>query len=217
MDAPPIPAAPVPPPAAREEFDATSLPAGWMFVRNPSPQDWSLRERPGHLRLWGSACGLGDACSPALVCRRQEHFEMTVRARLEFDPGGPDERAGLCLRASEGFHAALLVGRAAGAREAVLAVTRSGRTRTAGRARVAAGALTLWIEATRRSYTFGIGSGGRARELGRVPASLFAAETILAATGRHHFTGTTVGLVALGGDRRSTAPADFDWFEYVAA
>jgi Beta xylosidase C-terminal Concanavalin A-like domain len=44
--------------------------------------------------------------------------------------------------------------------------------------------------------------------------SSFSAETILAGTGRHHFTGAMIGLYATGGGARATVPADVEWFEY---
>ena len=44
-----------------------------------------------------------------------------------------------------------------------------------------------------------------------------SAETILRRSGRHHFTGAMLGLYATGNGVPSTAPADFDWFEYVPA
>jgi hypothetical protein len=50
--------------------------------------------------------------------------------------------------------------------------------------------------------------------LGRVPTRSFSAETILASTGRHHFTGAMIGLYATGAGARATVPADVEWFEY---
>ena len=45
---------------------------------------------------------------------------------------------------------------------------------------------------------------GPLREVGRVPTRAFSAESILESTGRHHFTGATIGLYATGagGERR---------------
>ena len=49
--------------------------------------------------------------------------------------------------------------------------------------------------------------------LGTVSTRALSAETIHAATGRHHFTGAVIGLYASGSGRQTTAPADFDSFE----
>jgi xylan 1,4-beta-xylosidase len=75
----------------------------------------------------------------------------------------------------------------------------------------------LQFQATAREYTFVGGTDGRRHVLGTVSTRALSAETIAAHTGRHHFTGTMIGLVATGNGRRSTAPADFDWFDYEPA
>lgn len=212
MDGPPLRRARAKGPPERDEFASRGLARDWVFVRNPSRRDWSLRERPGCLRLWGSAATLSDVASPALVCRRQQHFEVTATTLLDFEPRREDEQAGLCVRASDAFHVALLVGPG---RELALIRTSNGRTRTLGHARVGPGPVTLSLEATAHEYVFRGGTAGRLEELGRVRTRALSAETILAKTGRHHFTGAMIGLYATGNGRRSNAPADFHRFEYV--
>jgi xylan 1,4-beta-xylosidase len=209
-----------PPPgqvAARDDFDTGRLSHSWMFVRNPDTRAWSLRQRPGYLRLWGSATTLSDLGSPALVCRRQQHFDVVARTRLEFEPLSDNEQAGLCVRASEEFHAALLVGRRGRRRELRLLRTLGGRTALVGHSDIGAGALTLEVAATKDAYVFRGGTGRRLDTLGSIPTRALSAETITRRTGRHHFTGCVFGLVATGNGRRSTAPADFDWFDYLPA
>ncbi len=201
--------------AQRDDFAARTLSRSWLFVRNPSSRNWSLRERPGCLRLWGSPVSLGDVASPALVCRRQQHFEVTASTLVEFEPRHANEQGGLCVRANEEFHAALLVGLGESGRELSLVRTLHGQTRTLGRAKLARGPVTLSVEATAREYTFRGGAGSSLEVLGRVPTRALSAETILRRTGTHHFAGATIGLLATGAGRRSTAPADFHWFEYV--
>jgi len=201
--------------SGREDFDARRLPPGWMFVRNPRRGSASLRERPGHLRLRGTSATLCDVSSPALVCRRQQHLAVTATTLLDFEPRRPNEEAGICVRASEGFHVALLVGRAVRGRELRLVRTLSGRAHTLARQRVGDGPVTLRVRATDRAYTFLGGANGRLRPLGNVRTRALAAETILGRTGRHHFTGAVIGLYATGNGLRSTTPADFDWFDYV--
>ena len=97
------------------------------------------------------------------------------------------------------------------------------RETVAGRARIVATAdlgespVTLELRAGAREYTAAGGTGGSVSELGSVATRELSAETITARSGRHYFTGAMLGLVATGNGRRSTAPADFDWFEYDPA
>jgi xylan 1,4-beta-xylosidase len=194
-----------------------TLPATWVFVRNPARGSVSLHERPGYLRLWGNPASLSDLASPALVCRRQQHLELTARTRLSFNPQRTNEQAGICVRANEQFHLALLVGRRNdGARELRLVRTLNGRTTTLGRVKLGRGAVTLNVHATADAYRFYGSAGGKLHELGQVATKAISAETILARTGRHHFTGAVLGLLATGNGHRATAPADFHWFEYAA-
>jgi alpha-N-arabinofuranosidase len=215
MEGPPLPRSRESRPPRREGFTGRTLPTDWMFVRNPSEGDWTLRERPGFLRLRGAPAGLGDVASPAAVFRRQDRLEGVARTLLSFEPGATDERAGLCVRASEEFHVALLVAGAARGRELRLERTIAGRTATIGRRSLGRGPVTLEVRAAPRSYTFLGGTGSHREELGRVSTRSLSAETILARTGRHHFTGATIGLFATGSGRPSTARADFHWFEWA--
>ena len=127
----------------------------------------------------------------------------------------PGEQAGLCLRANEDFNAVLVVALGPGGRELRLDVTLRGETSTLARHGLAVGPVTLELRATAGEYRFS-GGTGRLEELGRVPTRSFSAETILASTGRHHFTGAMIGLYATGGGTRATVPADVEWFEYSA-
>jgi xylan 1,4-beta-xylosidase len=203
--------------AVRDDFGGRRLVPSWVFVRNPRSRDTSLSRRPGHLRLWGSPLTLRDAGSPALVCRRQQHLELVVRTCLDFEPQAQNEEAGMCIRSDEQFHVTLLVGRSARGREVHLTRTDGGRVRRIARADLEPGLVTLQIEASTQRYVFSAGNGARLLPLGTVSTRSLAAETITARTGRHHFTGAMLGLYATGNGRRSTAPADFDWFEYIPA
>ena len=78
----------------------------------------------------------------------------------------------------------------------------------------ARGPVLLEVQADEKHYAFCAGTARRLRPLGRLPTRALSAENILAAIGRHHFTGACLGLYATGNGRRSGAPADFDWFEY---
>ena len=81
MQGPPLPRSDAADPGGRLVFRRRRLPLGWRFVRNPVRGACSLRAEPGFLRLWGGAATLDDVASPSLVCRPQQHLEMTARAR----------------------------------------------------------------------------------------------------------------------------------------
>jgi alpha-N-arabinofuranosidase len=199
---------------ARDDFDRPALALDWNFVRNPTAGDASLTARPGFLRLTGSAVTLDDMASPAAIVRRQRHFRVRCRASLEFAPREPNEEAGLTVRASDSVHYDLAVRRATAGREAVLASRIAGTSTVVGRAPIADGAVTLEIAADEASYTFSVAGAGASQPLGSLPARALSSEEI-SKHGKHHFTGAMIGLYATGHGHRSTAPADFDWFDYL--
>jgi len=208
----------------REDFDARRPDPVWSFVRNPSPRDWSLSARPGWLSLYGSSVTLDDVGSPALLARRQQHFAVRCRAALDFHPRFAHEEAGLTVRVDENFHYDLAVRRAesgkplepdGAAREAVLRRRVHGESHVVGRYRLGRGILVLQIEATEKAYAFSAGVGDRLAPLGSLSTKALSAESV-DASGRMCFTGVCIGPYAAGsGGRRSSVPADFDWFEYV--
>ena len=58
----------------RDDFDETVLPLYWNFLRAPNVANWSLTERPGWLRLKGTAFNLDSLDAVTFVGRRQQHF-----------------------------------------------------------------------------------------------------------------------------------------------
>ncbi|MES1255645.1 MAG: hypothetical protein ABUS56_08555, partial [Acidobacteriota bacterium] len=103
-------------------------------------------------------------------------------------------------------------GRAVSGREVLLVRRIAGGSTIAARAPVGAGAIELSVLAGARDYRFAIRAAGKTTILGTLPARGLSAEEV-SAHGGNYFTGVYVGAFATGNGRRSTAPADFDWFE----
>ena len=211
MPAPALPAQPALAPAARDDFDRAALGLEWISVRNPNPGDMSLTARPGFLRLIGAATTLNDVASPAAVVRRQQHLRFRCRARLEFAPPDGKEEAGLTVRASEHFHYDLVVRHGERGREAVLTSYIGGKSTVMGHTPIPDGPVTLEITADEAAYGFSVEGG---KPLPRLPTRGLSAEEI-GRLDRNHFTGVVIGVFATGNGKRSTTPADFDWFEYT--
>jgi xylan 1,4-beta-xylosidase len=203
---------PPPAPSPRDDFDARELALHWNFLRNPPAELHSLAERPGHLRLRGSAAGLDEVAPMAWVGRRQCHFAVQVATQLEFHPTTEREEAGLVVRMNEDHHYELFVTLRAGVPSAVL------RRRIGSlQAEVACQPLppsaqgwVLAIEAERSKYLF---SCGRSRE---DQHSLGEGETrYLSTEVAGGFTGVYFAMYATGGGVACSSPADFDWFDYA--
>ncbi|MGD0674502.1 MAG: glycoside hydrolase family 43 protein [Polyangiaceae bacterium] len=197
----------------RDDFDDQDLHPVWSFLRNPYPRDWSLRARPGFLRLVGSSVTLDDVDSPALVVRRQQHFEVRCRTALDFAPSTPHEEAGLAVRANENFHYEIAVHRATSGREAFLRTRIRGKSRVVGLRALPEGPIELEVAASAERYVFRAGAPDALVELGSAPTKSLSTESVFA-FGQNSFTGVCIGPYATGNGRPSKVPADFDWFEY---
>lgn len=199
----PWPAEPV-----RDDFDEEELGFAWNFLRNPRASDYSLRARPGFLRLQGTGISLDDEQSPTFVSRRQQHFRVRASARLEITSLAEGQEAGLSVRANERNHYDLFVTSSNGQRCAVLRARRAGSTTTVNHLSLGEGPLTLVISADPNQYEFSIATGDAAPVLlGALPTTPLAPE--LAGT----FTGACLGLYAHSANG-AMPPADFDWFDY---
>ncbi len=99
----PVPAAPDG--EERDEFDSPDLPSRYQWLRTPYPEDlFSVRERPGFLRLYGRE-SLGSWFYQALVARRQQHFCFQAETCVHFEPRHFQHMAGLvCYYNSSKFH-----------------------------------------------------------------------------------------------------------------
>jgi xylan 1,4-beta-xylosidase len=210
MAAPALEPHPWPAEPEREDFTADKLAFAWNFLRNPRAADWSLTERPGFLRLNGSAVTLSQADSPAFVGRRQTGLGCRADVRLEFDPQRDGDEAGLVLRGNDRHHVDVAVGRREGKRVVYLRKVVNGNAADpADYHAVAEGPLTLSVEAKPLEYRlFCEDSSGKTFELGVVPTKDLSTERV------GGFTGVYFGMYATGNGDKSTTPADFDWFNY---
>lgn len=212
MEADGLPLHPFTPDPIRDDFTAPSLRLCWNFLRNPPATTWSLNERPGWLRLKGSAHTLDDTASPAFVGRRQQHARCKVSARLDFSPQSASEEAGLTVLINETHHYELAITYRAGVRRIFVRRRIGDLTVTVCEEPLAAGIVELRITAAPDSYAFAYTVDGHAeRKLATASTRYLSSEV---AGG---FTGVYFAMYATGNGEPATTAADFDWFDYLPA
>ncbi len=204
-------------PSARDDFDKSSLALQWNFLRNPYDGDWSLTERPGFLRLHGSAVTMSDKDSPAFVGRRQTDFNCVASTLLEFDPNSENEEAGLVIRGNDKHHYEIGVTFKNGKRQVLFRKVLKGKIiEPVEYFDIGAGPVVLSVKATPLTYEFFCRSSNCAMQvLGTALTKDLSVEAIGFEDGMC-FTGVYFGMYATGNGQKSTTPADFDWFEYVS-
>jgi alpha-N-arabinofuranosidase len=198
-----------PPVSAVDDFDKPSLALQWNFVRNLE-SGWSIKERPGWLRLKGSMFTLDDAeQSPVFVGRRQQDFDCEVTTRLDFQPTREGDAAGLALRMNDRHHYEFGLRRGPNGRELYLRYAIGSIRTVAATEPLPSGMIRLRIRAFPEFYRFSYAiDHGQFQDFGGAETRYLASEV---ADG---FNGVFVGMFATGSGRDSSSPADFDWFEY---
>lgn len=213
MFAPRLPEQPWKTEPARDEFKNLQFGLEWNFLRNPHEDEFSLTERPGYLRLKGSAVTMSGQDSPAFAGRRQTNLTCRAATRLSFTPQHENEEAGLVLRGNEKNHYEIGITLKDGRRQVFFRGILEGKTsETVRYQEIGPGDVVLSVEASPLSYRFFYQQGpGSPKDLGTALTRDLSSEKI------GGFTGVHVGIYATGNGQSSTSPADFDWFEYDAA
>jgi alpha-N-arabinofuranosidase len=206
-----------PQPPARDDFDSKILALQWNFLRNPYDSDYSLTERPGYLRLHGSAITLNGQDSPAFVGRRQTDFNCVASTMLIFDSNSENEEAGFVVRQNDKHHYEIGVTLRQNKRQVFFRKVLKGKTiEPVQYVDIQQGPVTLSVKAAPLSYEFSCQSSTGVRKiLGTAQTRDLSVEAIAFADGMC-FTGVYFGMYATGNDQKCSTPADFDWFEYVS-
>jgi xylan 1,4-beta-xylosidase len=89
----------------RHDFNDTTLPIDFQWLRSPWPDElFSLSARPGHLRLYGRE-SIGSLFRQSLVARRQQSHCYTATTLVQFNPEDFQQMAGLiCYYNAAKFH-----------------------------------------------------------------------------------------------------------------
>jgi alpha-N-arabinofuranosidase len=211
-----------------DTFEAATLGHQWNFLRTPrrrgSPRGrgsphppaggealYSLRARPGCLRLYLKAETVAERANPAFIGRRQQHMDFAAVVAMDFEPTTPDEVAGLVLLQNDAFHFRFVCTLDAEGTRIVRVIKRlHGVDAVIGEAPVGAGRLFLKASARGQAYSFYVGATPEAW-------TTVVAETdgrLLSTPIAGGFTGAYVGMYASSNGQPTTGYADFDWFAY---
>ncbi|KAJ5349587.1 Concanavalin A-like lectin/glucanase subgroup [Penicillium brevicompactum] len=85
------------PVAWKDEFSGSQMSLGWYRKNTPLVNDYSLTERPNHLRLYGGPYNLTVPACPTMFLRKQTHRFCRWEACLSFQPTSKHTEAGAVL------------------------------------------------------------------------------------------------------------------------
>ena len=193
-----------------DNFEEKVLDMIWCMRRPVQNPFYSLTVRPGYLRMELSHVRLEDMDTPAMLVRRQQHYNFQAALAMEFEPLRDGEEAGLVLTQNERFSFLLVKEMKKG--RVLLNCYRlvNGVRELLRSVETGPGRLYLTVEGTEGSYDFYYGM----RERQKTALALGEDGSILSTLVADGFVGTYLGMYASAGHKASHNHADFDWFRY---
>jgi alpha-N-arabinofuranosidase len=205
---------------AKDDFKSKTLALQWNYLRNPYEGNYSLTQRPGFLRLYGSDVNMSNQDSPTFVGRRQTDFNCVASTLVYFEPNDENEEAGLVVRGNDRHHYEIAITQKDSKRQVLLRkVFKGGLVEPVKYVELKPGPVILSVKASPLTYEFFYQSlkdkskGYKPISLGTALTKGLSVEEIGFDYGMC-FTGAYFGIYATGNGKKCTKPADFDWFEY---
>ncbi|MCD7710414.1 MAG: glycoside hydrolase family 43 protein [Porphyromonadaceae bacterium] len=209
MDCPTLPSVEFPTPPVRDDFTEQVLGDEWNTLCRPHPEEITLSERPGWLRLHASTVTLDQPDSPVFLGRRQEDISFSATTLLDFSGLQEGAEAGITTYMSTDYRYDLSVVR----REEGAFLTLNYRLgllhHREAEIPLEGNIVYLRVEGKndRYSYRYSL-DGAQYESVGSMDTRFLSSET---AGG---FTGIYLGLFAQS-RQQDTSTADFDWFDYA--
>ncbi|MCR2806865.1 glycoside hydrolase family 43 protein [Paenibacillus soyae] len=194
-----------------DAFDGEKLDDRWNFLRTPRGDFWSLKEKPGWLRLRLKPERLTEFANPSFLGRRQQHMSFAANAVMEFAPRSHGEAAGIALYMSHEFHIRFEYVMERGVTQLRLVSCKGGEEQKIRTDSVHASRLYLRVEAAGQRLRFDYAE--QAGEWKTLEDEVDG--TMLSPDVAGGFLGAYIGLYATSNGEISDNAADFDWFEYV--
>lgn len=194
-----------------DEFQNPTFDYQWSFIRNPYESMYSLTEKKGCLRLYGTEINLNDVDSPTFLGKRQQHFDCKATTLLEFNSKQNNEEAGLTVFMDENHHYEIAVIGDIPNRKIIVRRTIGKLSAIVAEEVIGEGRVILEINSNKFEYHFKYAVGeNETKEIADGETKYLSSEV---AGG---FTGVYIGLYATGNGKKSNTCADFNYFRYNA-
>jgi xylan 1,4-beta-xylosidase len=193
----------------KEDFNGDQLGFEWNYINNPVPQNYSLKERKGYLRLYGSEKSINENPGVTFVGRRQQQFDFMASTVIDFNPTAKNEEAGIVMYRNDLHHYKLFIHETGNKRELVLSYTIGKINAIVKRVPLKEGTVKLNVSGTQEFYEFGFSQGND------LPTTFEKVDTrYLSFETAGGMAGVYIGLYATGNNTKSKTPADFENFSY---
>lgn len=201
-----LPLQPWPVVPQQDDFDQTSLSLQWNILAYPSTKWYSLSEKPGYLRLYGTVEKTDFSKQTAFVGLRQKEMSGECSTEMEFVPTSENEEAGITVFQSANFHYDFFVTLRNGKQVVVLRKSVGDMLQEDAAIAVTGNTFQLKIQFDADSYHFLVTQNGEWVEAGRGISNLIATEVAQV------WTGVYIGMYSTGNGSACKNSADYNWF-----
>lgn len=210
MNAETLPLKPFQPAPIRTQFNTPKLGFEWNYLYNPVVANYSLKERPGYLRLKTSTVQLDHrSVSPTFVGRRQQHIDCSATTAIELNNASLNDEGGITVYMTNQHHYDLLVRQGEKDKQVItLRYSLGNMQHIEKEVELPKGKFYLRVEGSNDYYSFSYSTDNKAfHKLGKMDVRYLSSETV------GGFTGIYFALFAAS-QKPSKGVADFEWFDY---
>lgn len=241
-DTPNLPASFVNESETRDDFDNEVLNCNWNTIRTPKEEFWSLRERPGFLRLKVRSISMidklspppfgpfknykqeGNKDSPSFIGRRQQHINFEASVKMEFKPQNENEAAGIALIQNDNhqFRLEYSIENGENVIRLIKCISKSNVDFRAATfeyeniqeeiAKKVFASEIIYLKVTAKGQEYNFYYGSESDKMESLAEKVDG--RILSSDIAGGFIGTYIGLFASSNGEASDNIADFDWFDY---
>ncbi len=205
IDVPTLPLKPWPAALDKDDFDNSVLNLKWNMLMYPFTQWYTLVERPGFLRLKGTAEKLQETKQVAFIGTRQKEMSGSFTTAFEFVPHSANEEAGICVFQKNNFHYDLFISIRNKIKVAVLKKTVGDMVTEISVIPVIGIRFECKITFDPFNYHFFIKQNNNWIAAGTGIVNLISTEVAAV------WSGIFLGMYSTGNGESCISPADFDW------
>lgn len=189
---------------AKDEFDDKELNMKWCFIRVPKKKFYEIKENELNISLLPEI--VDSLVNTSLIIQRIEHHKFLASTKLSFTTSKKNEQAGLIIYRTNENHYQLMKEKS----ELVLIKSFKGIKEELARIPYGKTEVYLQVEGNNLDVNFSYGESiNNMKKIGDTQSLI-----VIADGNGNQFNGAGIGMYATSNGIKSSAKANFDWFEY---
>jgi len=196
----------------RDDFKTATLLPQWTFIRTPRAEWWSQTERKGFLRIHLRPEMITEKVNPSFIGKRMEHFNFSATTKMEFNPEGNNEEAGLMIQRDRFYNLRISMKKVDGKASLNVIMNNGSAVKESLLASTEVNVNKLFLKVTGVGLIYGFSYSVNGKDWVVVKDKIDCTTNDFVKGGK--WTGSFVGVYASSNGETSTSSVDFDWFDY---